>query len=256
MSNTTFGFEIEQNTLYPSQLARVINNAGVRCIDGNNGDNGTWRAIRDGSVSNGGEAVSPILTRDTWSQVNTVMNAIKSAGVTKPSIRAGLHVHVGVSDITDDAKSLFILNWYYAHGATNALLAPSRLNNRYCVILNERMARMQAERPYRAIESRYVSLNVDAYREHTTYEARTHHGTLNGTKALAWASYVDAHKQLAVKGIDLTTGVCERLNGWTGSNGVIDINGFIALSGFMVSQNVMTEASALWLNTRATRRRD
>jgi hypothetical protein len=59
-----------------------------------------WKVERDGSVSSGGEVISPILQgEDGFVQIKKVMKAIKEAGGSV-STSCGLHVHLGVRDMT------------------------------------------------------------------------------------------------------------------------------------------------------------
>ena len=88
------------------------------------------------------------------------------------------------------------------HDAIGALVAPSRLNNSYCKAVSPQRAEANAERIRNGEVSdiqgdRYQSFNLQAFDRHGTLEIRLHQGTLNGTKAIAWAKFIDAFKQLS-----------------------------------------------------------
>jgi hypothetical protein len=55
-------------------------------------------------------------------------------------------------------------------------------------------------------EARYFSLNVLPLKKFPTVEFRVHQGTLNPTKAIAWAEFCTAFIHLSNAGVDLTTG--------------------------------------------------
>jgi len=73
------------------------------------------------------------------------------------------------------------------------LVAPSRLNNRFCKVRTVAEAHATAERIRSGqigIGDRYVSLNLESFDRHGTIEVRLHQGTLNGRKAVAWAEFI------------------------------------------------------------------
>ena len=101
-----------------------------------------------------------------------------------------------------DHIAQWYLNWNAVHAAIGALVAPSRLNNSYCKAVDAAHAEANAERIRGGNVSdirgdRYQSFNLQAFDRHGTLEIRLHQGTLNGTKAVAWAKFIDAFKQLS-----------------------------------------------------------
>jgi len=82
--------------------------------------------------------------------------------------------------------------------AIGALVARSRLNNRFCVPVSFSELDSQCEHVRNGnisnigLNGRYRSLNLNAYAQHGTVEFRLHHGTLNGSKVKAWAEFVSA----------------------------------------------------------------
>lgn len=216
---TTFGLEFEVQGVGVVQASDLLNNAGIPCSNPRQTHEtaDTWKSVYDGSVSNGAEVVSPILTAPRLNEAVKVTKALKSAGA-RVDTATGFHVHIG-GRIFRSAGALarFTLNYYAIHHAIGALVAPSRLNNRYCAVLN----RGDAERQATYLENgggasyngnRYTSLNLDALERHGTIEIRLHQGTLNGVKAVAWAKFIEALILESNGGTDFTS--WEIINTW------------------------------------------
>jgi len=140
--NRTYGIEIEiswgRNGRKPSAsaLANALTRGGVPTMDAGytHATMDTWKIVSDGSVTNGWELVSPILTGlNGKEQLRSAMRVVKSMGaVTHRS--CGIHVHHGVRDFT--AKQLANIANIYANneGVIDQLVAPSRRGsaNMYC----------------------------------------------------------------------------------------------------------------------------
>lgn len=220
---TTFGLEFEVQGVQVLQASDLLNNAGIPCSNPRQTHEtaDTWKAVYDGSVSNGAEVVSPILTAPRLNEAVKVTKVLKAHGA-RVDTATGFHVHIG-GRIFGSAGALarFALNYYAIHHAIGALVAPSRLNNRYCAVLN----REQAERQATYLENgggasyngnRYTSLNLDALERHGTIEVRLHQGTLNGVKAVAWAKFIEALIVESNAGTDFTS--WEIINTWAPLN--------------------------------------
>lgn len=199
MTATTFGLEFEVQGVGVIQASEALNNAGIDCSNprAQHETADTWKSVYDGSVSSGAEVVSPILTAPRLNEAVKVTKALKDAGA-RVDRATGFHVHIG-GNIFRNASALagFTLNYYAVHHAIGALVAPSRLANRYCSVLSQAYAERQFEH-LRAGHgasfngNRYTSLNLDALDRHGTIEIRLHQGTLNGVKAVAWAQFIEA----------------------------------------------------------------
>ena len=131
--NRTYGIEIEmswgrQSRPAQSTVARALMNAGLMAsAAGYTHDvNAGWKVVSDGSVTNGWEIVSPILSGlNGKEQLKAAMRAVKEIGaVTHAS--CGVHVHHGVHDFT--AKQLANIANIYANNeeVIDQLVAPSR----------------------------------------------------------------------------------------------------------------------------------
>ncbi len=263
---TTFGMEFEVQGISPQRAAERLNAAGIVCnlprayheTDNN------WKAVYDGSVSNGAEVVSPILNPARLNEAHKVTKALKNAGA-RVDRATGFHVHIGLNafdagmgaPVSRNAENLarFILNYYAMHSAIAALVAPSRLNNRYCRILTRTYAESQAsftlgDNMGAFNGDRYTSLNLEAMHRHGTVEIRLHQGTLNGVKAIAWSQFIAGLIQASVQGVDLTTQ--EHLNPWSNPTAP-SVENSALLIDTLVSGNHLNASTGDWLKGRAAR---
>ena len=104
MKNTIkIGVEIEFKEAKASKVQRLLRDNGIQSnIEGyhSNRDFSVWKIASDSSVSRGygnsmrgGEMVSPILTEETLSQIDTVCSVLKEANA-EVNHQCGLHVHL------------------------------------------------------------------------------------------------------------------------------------------------------------------
>ena len=200
--STTFGLEFEVAGISTSTAAAALTRGGIRCLETSpHRLNTNWTSVYDGSVR-GAEVVSPILDEIRLNEAATVSRLLTLAGG-KVDRSTGYHVHIGARDVLAlEHIAQWYLNWNAVHAAIGALVAPSRLNNSYCKAVDAAHAEANAERIRNGNVSdfrgdRYQSFNLMAYDRHGTLEIRLHQGTLNGTKAVAWAKFIDAFKQLS-----------------------------------------------------------
>jgi len=186
----TYGIELEVSNLSISEAQHRLNASGL-----------TWAAKSDGTYLVSAEAVSPILTDERLNETKQAARALLAGGATVNK-QTGYHVHIGADHYGTDGIAALVHNWNFAHATIGALVAPSRLNNKFCpsvplnrldlwveYVRNGRIANFEALTPY---AHRYASLNLDSYERHGTVEIRLHHGTLNGSKIKAWAQFVAA----------------------------------------------------------------
>lgn len=211
MTAHTYGLEFETIGLSPRASANAITRGGVACHseDYNHVTRENWKALRDGSLpSNSSEIVSPILTAERLNEARIVTRAMQSAGATTNKY-AGFHVHLGADQIglgSDNLRDL-IVNWYTAHNTLASMVAPSRLNARWCKVLDLDSAEHLGDQVHGEDSSRYYdrfdryySLNLNSIARHGTIEFRLHQGTLNGTKALAWVEFLTAMVNYSMEG--------------------------------------------------------
>ena len=230
---TTFGLEFEVAGLSTSAASAALNRGGIACEEPRNQHivNEKWTSVYDGSVR-GAEVVSPILDPIRLNEASTVARLLLGAGG-KVDRTTGFHVHIGAAELTHEHIAQWYINWNLHHDAIGVLVAPSRLNNRFCSALTEEATNRNAERIRNGNISdfngdRYHSFNLQSFQRHGTLEIRLHQGTLNGAKAVAWAKFIDAFKQLSESRIigDLGTGTnlqkCENLLDLLRINGNLD----------------------------------
>lgn len=260
---TTFGMEFEIQGLSPSRAADALNNAGITC----NATRSThetaqdWKAVYDGSVSNGAEVVSPILNPSRLNEAHKVTKALKDHGA-RVDRATGFHVHIGMNAFGDwgtggeENIAKFILNYYAMHHAIAALVAPSRLNNRYCAVLNRDNAQRQAE--FTAGQNRgafngnrYTSLNLESISRHGTVEVRLHQGTLNGVKAIAWSQFIAGMIDATVKGADMTA-LTGNLTAWQNPTAP-SVAACHDLLDMLTIGGSLNASTGDWLKGRATR---
>jgi hypothetical protein len=199
MSTFTYGLEFEVNGISPSTASTVLTQGGINCLAPRNQHvlSTEWTAVYDGSIQ-GAEVVSPILNDARLNEASTVARLLLNAGA-RVDRSTGYHVHIGFDSFGDtlsdrfNALANFYINWHTAHETIGTLVAPSRLNNRFCKVRTIAEAHETAEQIRSGrigIGDRYVSLNLESFDRHGTIEVRLHQGTLNGRKAVAWAEFI------------------------------------------------------------------
>jgi len=178
-----------------------------------------WRIERDGSVTTyrhhietdpnnggqefGGEVVSPILTTADFPQLAIVLKALRqqttwqNAGAHSAKVNAncGLHIHVGVKDLTPAQRAAIYRHWYSATSIVSTFVAQSRNNNYFCRVPAQheidRVARtleMNIGATLQNVTEKYRSLNVLPFPKIGTFEFRLHQGTLNAQKIQQWVT--------------------------------------------------------------------
>ena len=215
-NSMTFGIELEIAGMFCSDAARAMQNAGLSCHD--NGYDHTvlnnWKVVPDGSVNNGCEVVSPVLTGDDGlTEVRTVAGILRAAGATVNK-SCGMHIHIGVDNALTTLEMARVIAAHQRwQAAFDALLTTDRLRNSAELYKgNTNYARKRTRRqavrladnwntmPLRDIsrhETRYFALNVNAFYKYGTFEVRSHQGSTNGKNATAWIAFNTAFMQWA-----------------------------------------------------------
>lgn len=237
LNERTFGVEIEFTGKYKFQAARdialALHETGVQvpqymgvphihtmgyhgercevCGDTVQDKYRQWRIERDGSVTQfrnnqefGGEVVGPILTIPDFAQLNTVLKALRLPtdwyGAMlggKVNASCGLHIHVGVKDLTPAQRAKIVRHWYNTTAVIHTFVAQSRINNHYCAQMNQREVDQVAtllefattsQGSFDRTTNKYRSLNVLPFPKIGTFEFRLHQGTLNATKVRNWVT--------------------------------------------------------------------
>ena len=207
----TFGCEIEYVNMSRQTVAVAVANAlGVShihvvpyhgnvcevCHMGIGATYGQWKVERDGSVSTGGEVVSPILSGvDGMEQIKKVAQAVKLAGGSI-SRSCGLHIHVGVKDLSPQARVNLLTRWYATFPSVKKFVSKNRWTSPYCSTptaselggwKTEILAGRDPDKT-RAIRTR--SMNITNFPKTGTYEIRLHQGSLNPKKITTWIKFL------------------------------------------------------------------
>lgn len=156
-----------------------------------------WKVTYDGSISNGCEIVSPILSgNEGLAEVTKVVKALRAAGA-KIDRTCGFHVHVDARDL-EGPELIHAVKRYAKHERDiDAFMAPIRRESRseWCQSMVElvpslsRGLSFNAEGVANIPQSRYYKLNLAAYVKHGTLEFRQHGGTLNLQKIKNWVVF-------------------------------------------------------------------
>ena len=154
-----------------------------------------WRVIPDGSVANGCEVVSPILSGDAGlEQLRMVVRALKAAGATVDA-SCGFHVHVDARDLSAPEVINAVSRYARYEAQIDSFMAPRRRGNQsqWCRTMSVVATNMTTQGDGANLTSvvnlaggRYYKLNVHAYLRHGTLEFRQHAGTLNIQKMVHW----------------------------------------------------------------------
>lgn len=193
----TFGVEIEFTRASREEVARLMNEKGVRaCVEHyNHSTRGYWKVITDSSC--GYELVSPILKgRDGLEQLRKACEALKEVGA-KVNRKCGLHVHHDINDFDlKDIKNLFA-TYIKFEKVIDTFVPESRRknNNYYCKSLSlygtkNTLERLKEASSINDISSlfytRYLKLNFKSYIKYGTVEFRQHSGTIEFEKIYNW----------------------------------------------------------------------
>jgi carbonic anhydrase/acetyltransferase-like protein (isoleucine patch superfamily) len=212
-NNRRFGVEIEFHGSR-SDAVRALNGAGIECEEEgyNHQHRSHWKIVPDGSVSRGGELVSPILRgEDGFNQIRKACQALRASGATV-SLETGLHVHHDVAGLRVSAFKRMVHNWRDSQDAIDTLVAPSRRGHQnytspltpWDIELVDGLESMTGARSVLGDHNeRFRAFNVQAYGRHGTVEVRQHQGTLNADKIIAWVKFGQAFILAAVDGTDI-----------------------------------------------------
>lgn len=180
-----------------------------------------WRVERDGSVTSyrhfvdptgnngaqefGGEVVSRVLKTEDFAELAVVLKALRETTewhhvgnfAAKVNASCGLHIHVGVKDLTPVQRGKIVRHWYNATNIVSTFVAQSRNHNHYCAQMSQRevdqvVALLELNvleaRTYERTTNKYRSLNVLPFPKIGTFEFRLHQGTLNTKKIQHWVT--------------------------------------------------------------------
>lgn len=195
--NRRYGIEIECFGITIAQALVAIRATGIEVNEEhyNHQARPVWKIVLDGSVNDGFEVVSPILSgNEGLEQVRKVAKSLVAAGA-KVDRRCGFHVHVDARDLSGADVTNCIRRYAANEAQIDSFMPSSRRGsaNNYCRPMHDVVealrnvtatstARHVAERVY----ERYYKLNVAAFLRHGTVEFRQHGGTVDYRKMINW----------------------------------------------------------------------
>ena len=197
----TFGVEIEcgvdRSTFvdFSRQFGVRVNYEGYNHIDHRDGR--TFKMVSDSSVhiANSIECVSPVLDGKA-AGFKTLENAVKALNASGARVdrTCGLHVHIGVADMTDEQYVNVFRNYAALENVIDTFMARSRRGNdcgwcysltRYnfgdCFNPSDVCSKLHG--------NRYFKVNPCSWSRHRTIEFRQHQGTTDYKKISYWAKF-------------------------------------------------------------------
>lgn len=206
----TFGVEIECLMMRTRFVERANANGMAYQYQGynHNDTRSYYKFVSDGSIigADGIECVSPILegSDEGFRSLENCCNTLNQAGA-KVNRSTGLHVHIGISGLTDKWFINIFMNYQKLERVIDTFMAPSRRgdNNTYCRSLigyNFGFACSTIADVQRKLNSRYFKVNPVSVNRHGTIEFRQHQGSTDYEKISNWVRF------------------CAKLVEWSGKN--------------------------------------
>jgi hypothetical protein len=168
-----FGVEIETDRCngHPSALRGTV-----------------WGAKNDCTV-NGKEFFSSILQGNAGLEAVDKIAAVARRYGWGVDDACGLHVHFDMRDESTDSMKAIGLAYLLSADVWEQFIEEERRHSTYCGPNNADISEMFGTTNFRywaGSQSRYCWINFAAYYSHTTFEIRSHQGTLNGTEICNW----------------------------------------------------------------------
>lgn len=223
---TTFGVEMEiKGHLNTVRAAMRDTGLPFESESYNHSTRPHWKIVSDASVRGGWEIVSPILEGpDGLAQVTKVCRALTARGI-KVDRECGLHVHVGVGQISKVAFGRIAKNFVFFEPFFDSVVSASRRMNQYAksnwksydrgdttadhqAAYNDIWDRVEAAHDHRSIaqaisggtNDRFRKLNLTAFWRHQTVEFRQHQGTTDAVKVCEWVKLCVAFVERSIAG--------------------------------------------------------
>jgi hypothetical protein len=181
MNDITFGIEVELENLYrPND------------IEG-------WYIEGDGSLRNSGvEFVTehPMPYSEVDTRLEHLYNELQNH-TPETSIRTSVHIHVGVNDLNEYQRDIFLYLWLFAEKAIFSVSGFKRDQCPYCRSLFYTLRdRFYKNDDYRYC-NKYSALNLNRFCDLGTFEARTLEGTTDIYRIKAFVNLMKNLKTLA-----------------------------------------------------------
>ena len=160
-----------------------------------------WQTTTDGTSGVTFEVVSPVLSQNEegFQQIRTVCDILNDTGA-EVSIKCGLHVHIGASDLNASELANVANRWNYHANQIDTMVAKSRRsnNNHFCRNHSSKVEPSSSARHTAMSQSgRYYKMNLRSFLAHGTVECRQHQGTLNASKIINWVKFVAVQVEVA-----------------------------------------------------------
>jgi hypothetical protein len=150
--------------------------------------NSVWGAKNDCSV-NGKEFFSSILSGNSGlDAIDKIANVARRNGWGVDD-NCGLHVHFDMRDESTDGLKAIGLAYLLTNDVWFQFVEEDRRDNHYCGPNNTDISELFGVTNFRywaGSQSRYCWINFASYYNHTTFEVRSHQGTLNGREISNW----------------------------------------------------------------------
>lgn len=170
-------------------------------------DNYAFDAKEDGSID-GMEYVSHKLRGDAG--LKEAKDFMASGDGIEVSDSCGFHLHIDMTDLSDDERYIVFAAYIATEDWWLSKVDDSRDNNSYCMKIGERAmldvfaahASCRDFREFAGYRDRYFWMNIAAYRKHSTFENRLHHGTWSYRDVERWVvtnlRFVEAARKLQI----------------------------------------------------------
>ena len=194
----TFGVEIE--CLVPAETMRECatrNDMPFRYEGYNHTDNNHYyKFVSDSSIrgENPIECVSPVLTgKAGMKSLENCCKALNEANA-QVNISTGLHVHIGATNLSDEAYINVFKNYQKLERVIDTFMARSRRanNSRWCMTLQDKNFTWCTTKSdiFDAMNgNRYFKVNACSYARHQTIEFRQHQGSTDFEKISNWVNF-------------------------------------------------------------------
>jgi hypothetical protein len=198
-----FGVEIEATGISRREVEKALRscNIGVKVEDLNHDTKKHWKIVTDGSVPDGFELVSPILSGNAGlAELFKVVCILHCAGA-KVNPTCGLHVHVNAKDMSGEQILSAVKRYNKYETQIDKFVNSDRRNNHFAKGMKEvedwlnfvteinesPSARELCERAER--RGRYRKLNITSFLRHGTLEFRQHQGSLDPNEVCNWVIF-------------------------------------------------------------------
>lgn len=213
LSARRFGLEFELlNThsveYYGRRLTPIITEFGGRLLvsaEYRHSDGRQWELKRDGSC--GWEVVTPAISWKQWSQVESVLAALRASDA-EVDDRCGLHVHHEIRDFKPGQVRSLLLLWMLFEDMMYCAVDPSRMGNEFCqsvrnhaqdisAFLWQTRTRNYFENFCNDMLGHHSVLNCSRYWQLGLVEFRLHHGSLDAQQTRWWVMLTQGMVELA-----------------------------------------------------------